>query len=421
MFKRSLDTDLQEKGNQSFLRSRNTARIFEAFRKNDQLSRPDLVDYTRLDKKTVFTIVNDLLAEGMIRAYSRQTDGAGRPKEILGINGDFGRYAGIDLGGTHLSGVIVDFAGQRITSKDIEVHNGMEPDTLMKLCIHLMENMFKETGFHEYDLSGIGISCPGTIDFIRGPVSIDNFPKWQNIPIQEMFQEQYHLPVYIDNDSHLMALAELWFGKGKGCKDFIVANLGFGIGCGIVVEGMILLGSNGKSGEIGHTIIDVNGPLCTCGLRGCIESIASGWALSRDAQRIRQQHPNTLLNETADGPGETISFDQVILAANLGDKYCTELLRKSGEYIGMGLSNAACFFNPSKLILGGRLIQDNEIILRSIIDTVNKRCMKQILEDMKITVSDLGVGASAWGAAISCILNAENSFFVERQSQRPPA
>jgi predicted NBD/HSP70 family sugar kinase len=110
-----------------------------------------------------------------------------------------------------------------------------------------------------------------------------------------------------------------------------------------------------------------------------------------------------------------VDFRQVVLAANLGDPDCIDMLKKAGEYIGIGFSNAISFFNPSRLILGGRLIQDNEIMLKSITETINGKCMKQILDDVEITVSELGGDASAWGAGISCILNTEKSFFSAMQ------
>jgi len=233
-----------------------------------------------------------------------------------------------------------------------------------------------------------------------------------------MFQKQFNLPVTVDDCSRLMALAELWFGKGKDCRDFIVADLGFGIGCGIVIDWKIFKGSKGKSGEVGHTLVDINGPTCTCGSRGCIESFAAGWALSREAQNIMEQHPDSLLFETSGSSPDAINYKEVVLAANLGDSYCIGLLKRAGEYIGIGLSNAISFFNPSRLIIGGRLIQDNSIMLEAITNTINIKCMKQILDDVEITVSDLGGGASALGAGISCILNEENTYLTTIQNKR---
>jgi predicted NBD/HSP70 family sugar kinase len=354
----------------------------------------------------------------MVRVNARQADGAGRPKEILGINGDYARYAGIDLGGTHLSGVVVNHSGEQIASHDVEVHNGMEPDTLMKLCVYLMDKLLKKAQLMEYGLSGIGISFPGFVTSSpTGNVTSEDLPKWQDIPIRKMFQDRYKLPVYVDDCSRLMAMAELWFGKGRECDNFIVADLGFGIGCGIVIDRKIFRGSGDKGGEIGHTLVDVNGPLCTCGSHGCIESFAAGWALSRQAQEIKQKHPDTLLFETGGSAGESPGFRQVVLAANLGDSYCGDLLARSGEYIGIGLSNAISFFNPSRLIIGGRLIQDNEIMLRAIVETIKSKCMKQILDDVEITSSELGGNAAAWGAGISCILGAEGSFLSSIQNR----
>jgi predicted NBD/HSP70 family sugar kinase len=321
----------------------------EALRQHENFSRIDLAEYTNLDKKTVLNIINNLLTRGIIRITARQTDGVGRPKEILGINGDFGRYVGIDLGGTYLSGVIVNFKGECIASSDIEVHNGMEPETLMKLCVYLVGTLLKDAKLKEYDLSGIGISFPGFVTSSLGSVTSENFPKWQDIPIQKMFHDQYNLPVCVDDCSRLMALAELWFGKGKNCRDFIVADLGFGIGCGIVIDRKIFRGSGGKSGEVGHTLVDVNGPPCSCGSHGCIESFAAGWALSREAQRIRQEHPDSLISETWGNSGEAANFRQVLLAANLGDSFCSDVLKKAGEYIGIGFSNAINFMQTVRL------------------------------------------------------------------------
>jgi predicted NBD/HSP70 family sugar kinase len=234
-----------------------------------------------------------------------------------------------------------------------------------------------------------------------------------------MFQKRYNLPVCVDDCSRIMALAELWFGKGRNCRDFIVADLGFGIGCGIVIDRKIFRGSAGKSGEVGHTVVDVNGPPCTCGSHGCIESFAAGWALSRDAQSVMQKYPNTLLCETSGNTPEGVNFRQVVLAANLGDPHCANLLKKAGEYIGIGLSNAISFFNPSRIILGGRLIQDNEIMIRAITETIKTKCMKQILDDVEITVSELGGSASAWGHRhILCSERGESVYYRYAKAQR---
>jgi predicted NBD/HSP70 family sugar kinase len=294
----------------------------------------------------------------------------------------------------------------------------MEPGTLMKLCVYLMENLLKKAQFMDYGLSGIGISFPGfVVSTAKGNVTSENMPKWHNIPLRKMFHDRYKMPVYVDDSSRLMALAELWFGKGKGCDNFIVADLGFGIGCGIVIDRKIFRGSGDKSGEIGHTLVDVDGPLCTCGSHGCIESFSAGWALGLQAQEIMKKHKNTLLRETAGNAAEGINFKQVILAANLGDPYCAKILSRAGEYIGIGLSNALSFFNPEKLIIGGRLSQDNEIMMHSIRETIKGKCMNQILEDVEITMSNLGGDASAWGAGISCILGADNAFLEAIQSK----
>ena len=398
--------NVTEKGNQSSLRVRNTDRVLSTLRGSGSFSRIDIAERTGLDKKTVTNIVNGLLEKGTVRVSSKQTDGLGRPKEILEINGDYTLCAGIDLGGTHLSGVIVNYAGNIITSYDLEVNGDMLPDTLVKLCGHLMETLLKKAGIGINSLSGIGVSFPGFVSSSSTHnVTSENLPQWQNIPIQSILETEYGVPVRVDDCSRLMALAEMWFGKGRGTDNFVVADLGLGIGCGIVIDRAVFRGSNGKSGEIGHTVVDVNGPKCTCGSHGCIESFAAGWALSKQAHEIKRKNPSSVLHETNGDSSVGINVRDVVVAANIGDKNCISLLKKSGEYIGLGLSNVISLFNPEKLIIGGRLIKDNEIMLESIIETIKVRCMKQILDDVEIVVSDLGISASAWGAGIACIAN----------------
>ncbi|GHU76862.1 xylose operon repressor [Clostridia bacterium] len=402
-----------ERGDLSSLRERNTSRVLNVLRRGEATTRVDIAEFTNLDKKTVTNIVGDLLDRKIIRVFAKYSDGAGRPKEKLEIRGDYARFAGIDLGGTHLSGVIVDYTGAQVASCDVDVNNDMEPDTLIKLCGYLMDNLAKKAGTESGMLKGIGISFPGFVTpSASGAVTSENLPKWIDAPVRTLFQEAYHVPVFVDDSSRLMALAELWFGKGRDCDNFIVADLGLGIGCGVVLERRIFRGSNGKSGEIGHTVVDVNGPACTCGSHGCIESFAAGWSLSRQAWEIMRANPRSLLRETCRSVNLEPSIREVVLAAELGDDELKNLLSKAGEYIGLGFSNAISMFNPQRLIIGGRLTKSNPLLMDALIATIRTRCMKEILDDVEIVESELGISASAWGAGIACIQGLEAELSV---------
>ncbi|NLJ40178.1 MAG: ROK family protein [Clostridiales bacterium] len=391
------------KSNQTFLKIYNQKKVLNILR-NVELSRIELSSVSSLDKKTITNITKELLGKNQLKVIGHSTMGIGRPKEILGLNGDFTYCIGVDLGGSYISGIIMDFAGEVVCSHHVELSNHMEPDTLINISFNLIDNLLKKASMDLEQIEGIGISIPGFIDKATGLLILsENLPEWFNIPLKQIFEERYGLDTYIDDCSRLMAKAELWYGKGKGVKDFLVFDLGLGIGCGIVIDQKIYAGASGKSGEVGHTVVDVNGPLCTCGRYGCIESLASEWALLQQVNEALKNGTETILRQVMGESKESPTVRDIALAAELGDDYSTDLLIHTGKYIGVGISNAIGLFNPSKVIINGRLVHDNELLLNTILDTIKIETMPQIYEDTVIEESDIGLLASAIGAATLCL------------------
>lgn len=392
-----------EKSDQSFLKKYNIKKILSILRDHKNLSRVDIACISSLDKKTITNIVNELLENNQVQVVSKASSGAGRPKEILALNGAYAKCIGIELGGTHITGVLLDFAGKVLLSNNVDLHNDMEPDTLIQLCYHVIDLLLTKAGITHKNIEGIGISIPGFMDRECGMVvEVENFPKWHNIPIKRKFQERYHTEVWLDNSSMMMALAELRYGEGRECGNFLMIEVGLGIGCGIVFNGQVFAGSTGKSGEIGHTIVKVGGPVCTCGRRGCIESLASGWALSKNAREALVRGEKTLLRKISSSPKDP-TVKEIALSAELGDAYCKKLLADAGKYIGIGIANAICFYNPRKVFIGGRLIEDNSILLQEIEKTVEEQTMPTLYKDMTLLRSNIGMLSAAIGAAALCM------------------
>ena len=283
---------------------------------------------------------------------------------------------------------------------------------LVRSCDHVIKQILKESGLTLEDIKEIGISFPGHLDNESGlTVLSENLPSWHNITIKKIFEEKYKKKIHIDDCSRLMALAELWYGQGINCDNFIVFDLGFGIGCGIVINREIFSGAGGKSGEVGHTIVKADGPECTCGRRGCIESLASGWALVRQGEELLRRFPKSILgqrvksrhNTRHDTKHNVLTTADIIFAANLGDENSKELLNSAGHYIAIGIANSISWFNPSKVILGGSLVQDNETLFNSIMESVKVQTMPSLYEDAVFSRSDLGRFASSIGAATLCL------------------
>jgi len=343
-----------------------------------------------------------MLENGQVHVSSMQK-GKGRPKELLTLTGDYCHCIGIDLGGTHITTILLDFTTKVLASQSVDLNENVTHDTILSICDFLVENLLNEAGLKMNDVSGIGVTFPGIFDTVTGDIlTASNLPSWKNISVKKIFEKKYNIPVSFEDCSRAMALAELWHKNNK-CDNFIVLDMGLGIGCGIVIDNKIYAGSGGKSGEIGHMITEINGPVCSCGRRGCIETLASGWALSKRAQELLNEGKCSELKKIIPNSKYAPHLKEIILAAGLGDESCKELLTKAGEYIGIGIANALSLFNPSKVILGGRMIKDNSYMLKSIDETVRKQTIADIYNDVRIEVSDIGDNASAIGAAILCI------------------
>jgi len=391
-----------EKSDQTFLRKFNHRKLLNILR-TTPMSRIDLAAVSKLDKKTITNIVSDMIDMGQVHASDILKMGNGRPKEILALSGGFCYCVGIDIGCTHTTAVLVDFTGKIMASEGIDLRTSVTPETVLDLCDHLTASLLQDSGLTMDDISGIGVTFPGVLDHRTGQaILVENLPSWNNVPVKQIFEDKYQKTVAVEDCARAMALAELWYGKSD-CENFIVFDLGLGIGCGIVINNNIFMGSNGKSGEIGHMIVEVNGPMCTCGRRGCIESLASGWALSKQAQTLLNQGQTDILRNLIPGSEGSPDMKDIILAAAMGDESCRRLLTRAGEYIGIGIANALSLFNPSKVILGGRMIKDNKFLWNAILETVRHQTIAAIYEDAKIVISGIGDDASAIGAAVFCL------------------
>jgi len=390
------------KSDQSFLRLYNKKKLLNILRERGALSRVELAEISQLDRKTITNIVNEMLDDRQIVRQEMRQGSFGRPREMLARNADYGRSMGIDVGGTHITVAVLDFMGNLLSHVPLDLEDHGEPEGVLARCDDAVKTALAHAGLGMEHMEGIGVAFPGHIDPMTGrPALAESMPKWQNLSVPELFSRRYGKPVQAGDCSMLMAMAELWFGKGRDCKDFMVFDLGFGIGCGIVINGSIFAGCNGKAGEIGHTIVQVNGPTCKCGRRGCVEALASGWAIAKRGQEMIRANPSGILAGLCQG-GSGVSSREIAMAAAAGDEGCRGLLIQAGETIGIGVANAMSLFNPMRVIIGGRLIIDNELMLGQIKRTIREKTIDVVYNDADITVSGLGQLASAMGAAAMC-------------------
>jgi glucokinase len=302
----------------------------------------------------------------------------------------------IDLGGTQLRAALCTPDGtihQRVSRKT-RARRGLEA-VLERIC-ETAEQVWPEEG----KVRAIGISAPGPLDPFNGIVlGAPNLPGWKRVPLRDIVSARFDLPVFVGNDANLAALGEHRFGAGQGFDDMIYMTISTGIGGGILVGGKLLLGHKGLAGEIGHIVLQPNGPQCGCGNRGCLEALASGTAIGRQALTLAAAGRAPAILAAAGGDLTQISSKSVGEAAAQGDKVAIRLLRRAGRFIGIGIANLMHLFNPQCFVLGGGVTQAGDLLFNPIRRTARRQVqIPQYAEGTEIIPAALGDDVSLLGA-----------------------
>ncbi|HMB71836.1 MAG TPA: ROK family protein, partial [bacterium] len=218
-------------------------------------------------------------------------------------------------------------------------------------------------------------------------------PAWKGRSGLKVLSDRYGVPLFIDNDANLGALAEHWWGAGRGVPDFAYVKLGTGVGSGHFIDGEIYRGSTGVAGEVGHLAIDPHGEPCICGLRGCLATFVGSAALERRARALRAEHPDSTLTDSG------ISIQAIEDAALAGDSLARRVAREAAEHLGIAVAGVLNLLNPSVVILGGGLTRLGDLLLDPLHETVRHRTLVSSVAASEIRVAELGPRAVAIGAA----------------------
>jgi glucokinase len=305
-------------------------------------------------------------------------------------------FIAVDLGGTQLRAALCTPDGtihKRVREKT-RAERG--PDDVMARVCQAAEQVWPGEG----PVRAIGMSAPGPLDPFEGVViGAPNLPGWDRVPVRDILNERFDLPVLVGNDANLAALAEHRFGAGRGFDDMVYMTISTGIGGGIVLGGRLLLGHKGLAGEIGHMVVQRGGPLCGCGNRGCLEAVASGTAIGRQAQTLAISGRAEAILAVAGGDVARVNSESVGIAAAQGDKVALKLLRQAGRHVGVGIVNLMHLFNPQRFVLGGGVTQTGELLFKPIRRTVRRWAMSALYwQETEIVLAELGDDVCLLGA-----------------------
>lgn len=308
----------------------------------------------------------------------------------------------VDLGGTQMRVAALDSAYQILArhSEPTEVEEGV--DAVVDRLIACVRRIGDTAGWQR--ISGVGVSSPGPLDPWRGVIHwAPNLPGWQDVPLSDLLSEAVGCPVWMGNDGNLAALAEQRHGAGKGQLDLVYITVSTGIGGGIVSNGQLVLGHGGLGGEVGHMTVQADGPRCNCGNVGCLETLASGPAIARQAQELVALGARTHIADLVDGERERITAKVVHEAARQGDAVAVDLFRKAGMYVGVGIVNLMYLVNPGMIVVGGGVAKAGDLLFVPMQATIQQRIHKVYWEECPVLPAALGDDVCLIGAAILAV------------------
>lgn len=324
--------------------------VFERIRAAGTLPRVQVAKELGVSPATVTAAVAELIEMGLIEEVALPRDDAsarGRPPVALGVRPQAHLVAGIKLSDREHTAVIVDFAGRLIASESVPHLPGQAdlPD-LLEAAATLLGRVLGRAGLTPAALSAVGLGVPGFVDAERGRVLWSPVLRGRDADLAAAASARLGLPVHVDNDANLVALAELWFGAGRGLADFAVVTIEHGVGMGLVLNHRLYRGAGGLGTELGHTKVQLDGALCRCGQRGCLEAYVADYALAREA--------TTALNWShLDGQPMPVLLESLFDHAKAGNAAARSIFRRAGRYLAVGLANVVNLFDPGLIILSG--------------------------------------------------------------------
>lgn len=315
-------------------------------------------------------------------------------------------FVGVDLGATKIAAGLVNQEGEILahTRELTRVEEGLE--AVIRRITACIQGLLAKAEKLSRPVAAVGICSPGPLDHESGVVlSPPNLTGWRDVPLKTIMEGKLSLPTFIEHDVKAAVLAEYHFGAGQGVDYLVYITVGTGIGAGILLNGELFRGCANIAGEVGHITIDVNGPPCSCGRRGCVEAFAAGPAIGRTARQAVEEGAETCLTNLIAGNLEKITAELVTQAAHEGDALARKVLQDAGYHLGIGLGNLANLMNPRRVVIGGGVSKAGEIFFEAVGEGVRRWSFPKAAEVLEIVPAALGDDVGILGAAITAWSN----------------
>jgi glucokinase-like ROK family protein len=367
-------------------------------------SRLDLARQAGLSPASITATVQRLMMKGLVVESEPIRSHLGRRPVPLEIRKDAAYLVGVDLGSFYLRIVITDINGKILEKFQTQTEMGQGRKRVLEKTFQAIRQVIEDSTVSATAIKGIGIAHSGVIDSDAGLVL--SYPRpgqmaeWKNVPLREIFHNEFQIPCLLEDSVRTTTTAEKCFGLGRDLNDFLYIDVGMGIGAGIFLDGKLYRGAGGRAGEFGHITVDENGPLCSCGNNGCLETVASCAAIIQAVRTAMEQGIDSKIRDLAAGDLDKISIELIAQAAAENDSLAFRVLQKAASYIAIGLADLVNLLNPRVMIFGGALFRSVPQLLADPLKRIIKqRSLEKSANEVQLQVSTLGGEAGALGAS----------------------
>jgi N-acetylglucosamine repressor len=380
---------------------RNKLVIEAALRKFGPLSRAQLHELTRLQQSVISRLVGELLERGTLIEAGRADNVRGRKQVLLRLNEDRGFMVGLEFDSEKVVAATMDLHPRikHTVTEPTRLDGGVAG--LVEQLLSCTERVIRESGENARPLLGVGVADPGAVNTREGvTITCSTIEFWKNVPLVKIFQEEFSVPAWLEDEARSRTVAERVLGAGEMQEDMIYVDYGTGIGADVIVDGKVLGGRRWGVGEFGHTHLMEDGPPCQCGSLGCLEAIAGTAALQAKARKAIAEGGSSQALALAGGNLNKITGWTVLAAAKLGDKLCSTLVDEVAKFLGLGIANLVNLFHPSMIVLDRRLELAGRGILEQIVRIVRQQALSHFTQDLIFRFSKLGDEAGVLGMAL---------------------
>lgn len=365
----------------------NKSLVLETIKNHFPISRADVNRLSGLHKGTVSNIVNELIKEHLVYETGPGESSGGRKPVMLMFNNEAGYAIGINIEIKQITAIITDLNGTVIRRKQVPLINNTFEYVYREL-VEVIDALIQVSPKSEYGIVGIGIGFQGSIDS-RGNILIAPTFEWENIPLQKLLENEFNVPIVVNNEAKVGSEAERTFGFGKESNNFLYLSINHGIGGSHIFQNEIYKGHNGGAGNVGHMSLDRNGKVCSCGNVGCWQLYASVKTLLEKAETL------TCIRELRTSPNLSL----LLRLAEDEQQEVIDLFAEIGRNIGIGISNLIHVLNPDLIVIGGKMAECKKWIHDSIVNTIYQRANFFYKHHLHLEYSKLGGDCTVLGAA----------------------